>query len=392
MSHRPPDEPDDYDWLHGKRPVESNEDVEHTRVIPTGPTSPRPAPRSSQPPPPRGPVPPARSTGGTGGPRRPKIRTFLRVVKFGIPLLFLAWVAFLVAVPVIAVKKIDAVDAFPAQGRPGDQPGTTYLIVGSDSRDGLTKAELKKYGAGGVGDIGQRTDTIMLLHVGSGKPLLMSIPRDSLVPIPGRGTTKINAAFAFGGPKLLVQTIEENTGLQIDHYVEIGFGGLVKAVDAVDGVEICPTKKMRDKKANLNIPKGCQNADGVTALAYSRSRYVQKFGDITRAQHQREVVTALGKKVVSPWTVINPWRYSGVVNAGTSTLRVSDGTGVVALGQFARAMTKVNGTDGLTCGIPIRDLAVHWDRDRALALLKLIKEDNTDEVGTDLCTPTGMKL
>lgn len=378
-----PGEPDEYDWLHGTRPVASSSD-DATRVI-------RPGPAAPPPPPPRRPsgprpVPPASS--GRGG-RRPPI---LKILKFGIPLLLLAWVAYLIAVPVIAVKKIDAIDAFPAKSRPAEQDGTTYLIVGSDSRDGLTKAELKEYGAGGVGDVGQRTDTIMLLHTGDGKPLLMSIPRDSLVPIPGYGTTKINAAFAYGGPKLLVQTIEQNTGVRIDHYVELGFGGLVKAVDAVGGVEICPTKRMRDKKANLNIKKGCQNANGVTALAYSRSRYVQKYGDITRAQHQREVVTALGKKVVSPWTVINPWRYSRVVNAGTSTLRVSEGTGLFALAGFARAMTQVNGTDGLTCGIPIRDLAVRWDRDRALALLKLIKEDRTDEVGSDLCTPTGMKL
>lgn len=380
MSNRPP-EPDEFDWLHGKSPVGSSADAEPTRVIPAQGARRQPQP----PPPPRGPVPPATGTGG-GGRRRPPIR---KLILVGIPLLLVAWVAYLIAVPVIAVKKIDSVNAFPGKGRPAEQDGTTYLIVGSDSRDGLTKAELKEYGAGGVGDIGQRTDTIMLLHVGDGKPLLMSIPRDSLVPVPGYGTTKINSAFAHGGPKLLVQTIENNTGLRIDNYIEIGFGGLVKAVDAVGGVEICPTKRMRDKKANLNIKKGCQNADGVTALAYSRSRYVQKYGDITRAQHQREVVTALGKKVVSPWTVINPWRYSRVINAGTSTLRVSEGTGIVALGKFARAMTQVNGTDGLTCGIPIRNQAVNWDRDRALALLKLIKEDRTDEVGTDLCTPTG---
>lgn len=390
-----PSEPDEFDWLHGKRPVGGHADEEHTRVLPTqGPYS-QPPPASSQRPtgrsrtqpgnrPPPGPPPGSPPTRGKR--RRPPIFKILRIV---IPLLLVAWVAFLIAVPVNAVKKIDAVQAFPGKGRPAEQDGTTYLVVGSDSRDGLTKAELKEYGAGGVGDVGQRTDTIMLLHIGDGKPLLMSIPRDSLVPIPGYGTTKINSAFAYGGAKLLVQTIEDNTGVRIDHYVEIGFGGLVKAVDAVGGVEICPKKRMVDRKASLNIKKGCQTADGVTALAYSRSRYGQQYGDITRAQHQREVVTALGKKVVSPWTVINPWRYSDVINAGTSTLRVSEGTGVIALGKFARAMTQVNGTDGLTCGIPIRDQAINWDRERALALLKLIKEDRTDEVGKDLCTPTG---
>ncbi|MET3962988.1 LCP family protein required for cell wall assembly [Marmoricola sp. OAE513] len=386
-----PQEPPEYDWLYGKkgRPVQ-REEPEQTRVIPTSP--PARGKSSTPPPPPRRPAPtpsptPAPEPGSSpGGRRRWPV---WRIIRWGVPLLILAWLAFLVAVPMTAIKKIDDVDAFPASGRPAEQDGTTYLIVGSDSRAGLTKEELKKYGAGGVGDIGQRTDTIMLLHLGGGKPLLLSIPRDSLVPVPGHGTTKINAAFAFGGPKLLVKTIEKNTGLHVDHYVEIGFGGLVKAVDAVDGVEICPKKRMKDKKANLNIKKGCQTVDGVTALAYSRSRYVQRYGDITRAQHQREVVTALGKKVATPMTVINPWRYSRVVNAGTSTLKVSDGTGVIALGKFARAMTQVNGKDGLTCGMPIRDQAIHWDRGRALKLLQLIKEDRTDDVGPTLCTPTG---
>lgn len=389
MSQRPPDPPE-FDWLYGKKgrgaPV-NDEGAEETRVLGRPGTPPPPGSGRQGPPPPRRPVapPPGQGPGRRSFFRRPRVRTVISAIV----LLLVAWVAFLVAVPVLAVKNIDSVDAFPVQGRPAEQDGTTYLIVGSDSRAGLTKAELKEYGAGGVGDIGQRTDTIMMLHVGSGKPLLMSIPRDSLVPIPGRGTTKINAAFAFGGPRLLIKTIEQNTGVRIDHYVEIGFGGLVKAIDAVDGVEICPTKNMRDKKANLRIKKGCQTVDGVTALAYSRSRYVQKYGDITRAQHQREVVNALGKKVVSPMTVILPWRYQKVVNAGTSTLRVSEGTGVVALGKFARAMTQVNGTDGLTCGIPIRDQAINWDSPRALALLKLIKEDRTDDVTKRLCTPTG---
>ena len=121
-------------------------------------------------------------------------------------LLLLLWLVFLVVVPLVAWNKVTKVDAMPDGDRPGDQPGTTYLLVGSDSRADLTAEERKELNTGGAG--GQRTDTIMLLHTGSGPNLLMSIPRDSLVPIPGHGTTKINAAYAFGGPKLLVRTIE----------------------------------------------------------------------------------------------------------------------------------------------------------------------------------------
>ena len=197
--------------------------------------------------------------------RRPKQQKPRRKRPIGkiILLLLVAWIVFLIAVPLWAWSKIDKVDADPAGARPASQPGTTYLLVGSDSRKGLSKKEKKRLGAGGVGDVGQRTDTIMLLHTGSGPSMLLSIPRDSLVAIPGHGTTKINAAFAYGGPKLLVKTIEQNTGIRVDHYVEIGFGGFVNSVDAVGGITICPTQRMKDPRANLNIKKGCQEVDGV---------------------------------------------------------------------------------------------------------------------------------
>ena len=141
------------------------------------------------------------------------------------------WLVFLVAVPLLAWSKIDKVDATPSGDRPSSQPGTTYLLVGSDSREGLTRKQQLAYGVGKAE--GRRTDTIMLLHTGSGPNMLMSIPRDSIVPVPGHGTTKINAAFAYGGPKLLVKTIEQNTGIRVDDYVEIGFAGFIGVVDAV---------------------------------------------------------------------------------------------------------------------------------------------------------------
>jgi LCP family protein required for cell wall assembly len=401
VSNRPPDEPE-FDWLYGqKKPVapEPDEGVEQTRVISStrgSRVNPPPRTAPATPPPPTG----GGAGGGKGGgigkpplPGRPKFwrNLFrLKVILTVIPLLLIAWIVFLVVVPIRAWNNVSKVNAFPTAGRPADQPGSTYLIVGSDSRKGLTKQQLRQYGAGGVGDVGQRTDTIMLLHLGDGKPLLLSIPRDSLVPVPGHGTTKINAAFAYGGAKLLIKTIEQDTGVKVDHYVEIGFAGLVKAVDAVDGVKICPTKRMVDRRANLRIKKGCQTVDGVTALAYSRSRHVQTLGDITRAQHQREVVGALGDKVLEPMTFINPWRYSSVVNAGAETLKVDEDTSVFDIAKFAKAMTAVSGKGGLTCSMPIRDLAVHWDHARALKLMNLIKTDQTDKITKNLCLPTGL--
>ena len=299
------------------------------------------------------------------------------------------WLVFLVAVPVWAWSRIDRVDATPTAARPADQPGTTYLLVGSDSRKGLSKEQRRKLGTGDAA--GQRTDTIMLLHVGSGPNVLLSIPRDSLVPIPGHGTTKINAAYAYGGPKLLTRTVEQNTGVRVDDYVEIGMGGVVNAVDAVGGVRICTPKRLDDKLANLHLSKGCHpHADGATALGYSRSRHTQSLGDIDRAANQRKIVSQVGDKVKSPLTVLNPFRYLAVAKAGSNALTIGEGTSPVALARFAWAMSHVTGSSGKTCSMPISDLAVHWDRDRALALMNLIKTDRTSAIPARLCTESGL--
>ncbi|MFT3874490.1 MAG: LCP family protein [Nocardioides sp.] len=386
----------EYDWLYGPDPAAAggaDDDPtlpmaaagpDATRLMKTTPVDsgqgdPRTptAPRRAQQPPGQPPVGPP-----TASPRKKR--------RFGgwfwARLVLVAWLAFLVAVPFWAWSKIEKVDAFPDKGRPGDQDGTTYLVVGSDSREGLSAAQRKRLGTGDAA--GERTDTIMLLHTGSGPNLLLSIPRDSLVEIPGHGTTKINAAFAYGGPKLLVQTIENSTGIRIDDYIEIGFGGFVNAVDAVGGVEICPTRAMKDPLANLDIPKGCQQADGVTALGYARSRHVYADSDFTRVVHQREVVSAVGHKAVSPWSVVNPVRYWRL-NMALDSLRISKGTGPIALGKFGWAMTHLSGSGGMSCTVPVADSAIHWDTERADALFKLIAADETDKVGKSLCTAKG---
>ena len=315
--------------------------------------------------------------------RRPK-RPFRWILA-----LLLLWVLFLVAVPIFAFQQVSTVDAFPGGDRPDDQPGTTYLVVGSDSRKDLSDEQRKKLGTGGAS--GQRTDTIMIMHIGAGPNLLMSIPRDSIVDIPGKGTTKINAAYSYGGPELLIRTVEQNTGIKIDHYVEIGFGGFVDVVDAVGGIEVCPTRKMKDKQANLDIKKGCQEADGVTALGYARSRKTDpRFGDITRAKHQREVVSAIGHEATSPWTILNPIRYYRVNMAAREDVLGQRGHRPDRPRPVRLAMTRVNGDNGLTCGVPIRDLAVNWDEQRSKKMFEHIINDDTEGIGKDLCTPTGL--
>ena len=298
------------------------------------------------------------------------------------------WLVFLVAVPLWAWSQVDKVRTDPGGDRPGDQPGTTYLLVGSDSREGLSREEQLSLGTG-KGE-GRRTDTIMLLHTGQGPNLLVSMPRDSLVEVPGYGTTKINAAFAYGGPRLLVETIEGATGIRIDDYVEIGFAGFVDVVDAVGGIEICPQEAMQDPQANLDIAKGCQEVDGTVALGYARSRKTSSLGDIDRARHQREVVSAVGSEAASPWSALNPIRYLRLADAGSNSLRVGKETSMLSTLRFAWAMTRVSGENGLTCGVPIVDLAVTWDPERAPQLFALIIEDRTEDVSDDLCRPSGL--
>lgn len=371
---RPEEGSPEYDWLYG--PGRSGGD-DATRAVPT------PERRDVRPAPP--PVEPQPGSGR--GRRRPRLRR-PRFRLGWLKLLLLLWLVFLVAVPFWAWSRVSEVDAFPGdEGRPGDQPGKTYLVVGSDSAEDLTEEQRQEVRTGPRG--GGRTDTIMLLHTGDGPNLLLSFPRDSLVEIPGHGTTKINSAYAQGGPKLLVRTIEQNTGIRVDDYIEIGFGGVINMVDAVGGIEICPKEAMRDPDARLDIEAGCQEADGATALGYARSRKTSGLGDIARARHQREVVSAVGAKAVSPWTIINPLRWYRVNTSAASSLTVSEDTGPIDMGRFAWAITRVTGDSGLTCGVPIRDLAVNWDEERASRLFQLIAEDNTDRIGKSLCTPTG---
>jgi LCP family protein required for cell wall assembly len=384
----------EYHWLYGGGADPQGPKPDETRVMPAmsrptnqpaGAPAGRPAAPQGRAGSPPTPPPVAPAPGKERAPRRRGPRFYFRIVL----VLLLLWVAYLVAVPLISWGKVDKVNFEPKGDRPADQPGTTYLMVGSDSRAGLTKAQRKEYATGNAA--GKRTDTIMLLHTGSGPNLLMSIPRDSLVDVPGHGTTKINAAYAYGGPKLLVKTIEQNTGIRIDQYAEVGLGGVVSMVDAVGGIEICPTFKMVDPLAGLNIKKGCQPANGRVALAYARSRHTDpRFGDITRAKHQREVVSAVGSEVMSPWTFINPFRYWSVMMAVPDTFKFGEGMSPFGAARWALAMTRVNGDQGLTCGVPISDLAVHWDAERSQRMFDYIKEDKTDDIPKGLCTPTGL--
>lgn len=204
-------------------------------------------------------------------------------------------------------SKIDKIpdEALPSLEEEIDQGFRNILIVGSDSREDLPE------GFDNFGDFaGERTDVIMIAHVipGEGAQLL-SLPRDLKVDIPGKGTNRINAAFVFGGPDLLVQTIQNNFDIPIHHYVEIDFGGFARVVDALGGIEKTFDNPARDLKSGLNVEAGTQVMDGETALAYARSRSYQELidgswqtvdgSDIGRTHRQQEVLVLMFDEATS---------------------------------------------------------------------------------------------
>ena len=321
-------------------------------------------------------------------PRRPRRKHPIRNI---ILILVLAWLIFMIAVPIWAWSKIDKVDAEPDGDRPGDQPGTTYLLVGSDSREGLSDEELEEYSAGGAGTGGQRTDTIMLMHVGSGPTVLMSVPRDSNVEIPGHGSSKINSAFTTGGPELLVETLEQNTGIRVDDYVEIGFGGFANIVDGLGGIEICTDQKINDRASGAEFEKGCQDVDGAEALAFSRVRKAFATSDLQRVQNQRQVLGNISDKAKSPWTFLNPLRYFNLSSSAADSLTIGENVGPISLGRFAWSLGGAMGGDGLNCTVPITSgSAEEWDPERSEKLFGLIADDDTESIGDDICTETGL--
>lgn len=246
-------------------------------------------------------------------------------------------------------SRITHVDAL--SGAP-DTPGQTYLIVGSDSREGWAED----------GTVGARTDTIMLIDQPvSGPTALISIPRDAYVEIPDHGSNKINAAFAFGGPQLLVQTVENLTGLTIDRYVEVGFLGVTDVVNALGGIELCYDADVNDPYSTLVWKAGCHLADGRTALAFSRMRYEDPLGDIGRTARQQQVVSAVAQGVLTPSTVLNPKRFFSVASAGLDSFRVSSGTDAFDLAQMARVVNAARGPDAVSGTPPLASLDYRVD-------------------------------
>ena len=264
--------------------------------------------------------------------------------------------------------------------RPAAAAGQTWLITGDDSRKGLTRKQQHQLATGPASSItGARSDTILLLHIPSnGQPaVLISIPRDSYVSIPGFGMNKINAAYAFGGPKLLAETLQNATGLQINHYMGIGFGGLVNVVDAVGGVRMCIPQNLNDPASGLHLKKGCQNLDGAQALGFVRTRHLFATQDLQREQDQRVFIKALLSKMTSPGTLVNPFAAFPAASGAAGALTVDKGTQLYQLVQVAFALRHPETTTmpiGASETLAVGDVLV-WDQAKTQRLFNALRTD-----------------
>ncbi|MZD05119.1 LytR family transcriptional regulator [Streptomyces sp. SID5785] len=289
------------------------------------------------------------------------------------------------------------VDLSKVIDRPEAGDGTNYLIVGTDSREGMSDEQKKKLHTGSAE--GKRTDTMMILHVGGNGDTLVSLPRDSNVTIPsfkgaesgklypGTGRqVKLNAAYAEDGPELLVRTVESNTGLHIDHYAEIGFAGFANIVDAVGGVEMDLKEGFKDKWSGADFEKGKQTLNGQQALAFVRTRHAFAASDLQRTKNQQAFLAALAHKVASPTTVMNPFKLYPTMGAGLDSLVVDKDMSLWDLGSMFMAMKSVSGGDGTSMNMPTNGSTggnLLWDKAKVKQLVDQFNNDEKVTVTSD---------
>ncbi len=238
-----------------------------------------------------------------------------------------------------------------------------FLLVGSDTRAGADPDAPDFGGIGTEDDVsGTRSDTIMLLRrdTATGEAALLSIPRDLWVAIPGHGSDRVNSAYRHG-PEVLVRTVQESLGLPVHHYVEIDFVGFKRLVDAIGGVELCFWFPVRDVHTGLYVPEGgCYVVDGVTALAYARSRYFEQWiddewvvdgsADLGRMKRQQDFVNrALAGALAE--VRANPFRAGDMFDAGSTAVRIDDELDLLDAAASLRAAVD-GGLD--TWSLPVR--------------------------------------
>lgn len=260
----------------------------------------------------------------TTAPRRRGLRRLLRVLL----VLLLLIVVTVVAVALWAMTRLDrqTVDGLAASSRP-----LHVLITGSDSREDLTPEERVELTTGS--DVGERTDTIMVMTIDRGRVALLSFPRDLWVTRCDGSTGRINAAVQRGGPSCLVTTVRALSGLDIHHHVGVTFGGFRDVVDAVGGVELCLDEPIADRDAGIDLPAGCQVLDGTDALGFVRVRKIDD--DFARMERQQAFLAALAREVTAPSTLLNPVRLTRLINDTGQAVSIDQRLGPIDLARIA---------------------------------------------------------
>ncbi|SED24628.1 LCP family protein [Streptomyces sp. TLI_105] len=342
----------------------------------------------------RGTVPPQYAPQGPGRPA-PDWRKRIKVGSIVLVVGVLAWGIGTYAWASSQMR--NEVDLSKVIERPEEGDCTTYLIVGSDSREGMSAEEKKKLHTGSAE--GKRTDSMMILAACSSGNTMVSLPRDSWVTIPNfvgsesgksypaRGGSKLNAAYAMDGPELLVRTVEFNTGLHIDHYAEIGFAGFANIVDALGGVELNIDKGFKDKKSGADFQAGTQTLNGEQALAFVRTRYAFAQSDLQRTKNQQKFLSALANQAATPGTILNPFALYPTLGAGLDTLIVDKDMSLYDLGKMFFAMKGISGGDGKSMNMPLAGSApqnsLKWDMPKVKQLVEQIKNDEPVTVTSD---------
>jgi len=301
---------------------------------------------------------------------------------------------------------INKIDAFAGLDKRPDKKSTAvnYLLVGSDTREGLTKAELKALRVGSVATAaGKRSDTMLLVHISKArdKAIIISIPRDSFALIPqhtkasGKVSpavhSKINSSFNWGGAPLLIQTLEEMTQLKIDHYIEMNFVGFARVVDSLGGIEVCTKKDIDDPKSHLVLKAGVHTLNGIEALKYVRTREFDGMGDIGRMQRQQAFMSSILKKATSAGVLLNPITMTSFINSSLSAVTTDEGLKNSDLITLAKQMKSLATSNVRTLTVPLSDLncysngvtaSVLWDPVLAPELWQRLREDRAvvDEV------------
>lgn len=291
---------------------------------------------------------------------------------------------------------IDRVDPFKdMKNRPQGGHGLNLLLVGTDGRDKITKAERKKYRLGGAPC--HCTDTLMLVHLSADKQRasVVSLPRDSYAELPAHtdGTTgkqhsahpvKLNAAYAEGGPHLTVRTVEEMTGVKIDHYLEVDFTSFMKTVDTLGGVEVCTAKPLKDAYTGLDLTAGTHRLDGGRALQYVRSRHLDGAADLGRMQRQQKFMAALIKQTTSSGVLMNPVKFQQVASSMLESVRADKGFGTEQMLQLGKAMRGFTPASSEFASVPLQEKGyqvkgigstVRWDAQKSKKLFRALRED-----------------